>query len=149
MSPRWLLLFAAPPLAVVVASAVLMLLGGVERNPFWPRQQITMAEAAALRDPGTVVRLIESGVDPNGPMAVRPGVLDDRGHHMTPAEAAILADRSEVMAVLVARGARADEERVRSWACLAAAAAKRETLAYLRAVYPQWVTGSCGHVTIP
>ena len=143
-SHRASLLFALPPLALAAASLVLLVLGAYERNPFWPRQDdVTIAEAAALRDPGRVARMIASGVDPNVPRRVRAGVLDEREHRLTPAEAAVLADRTEVIATLIARGTRVDAGVVGRWWCLARATGADESVEYLRRRYPEWTTAAC------
>lgn len=140
----WLFVFAVPPLVVIAAAAALTVLGAFGRNPFWPRQTVTMAEAAALRDPATVAWMIESGVDPNAPMYVRRGVFDRQDHTVTPAEAAIIADRIEVLETLIARGVRSDAGIVRRWFCLAVAADSEDTIEFLRGVYPEWTGGECG-----
>lgn len=137
-------MFSLPPLLLAIASVVLLVLGAFERNPFWPRQdEVTMAEAAALRDTGTVAWMIMSGADPDVPMRIRAGVLDEREHHVTPGEAAVLADRTEVLATLAARGARVDAEIVGRWWCLARATEADESVEYLRRRYPEWTTPPC------
>lgn len=138
------MVLAFPPLALAFAAVVLIGLGAANRNPFWPQQDdVTMAEAAALRDAGTVAWMIMSGVDPNVRMRVRPGVLDERGHYLTPGEAAVRADRTEVLGTLVARGARVDAEVVRGWWCLAVDVDAEESVAYLRSHYPEWTATAC------
>ena len=138
------IVLALPPLALAFASVVLMALGALDGNPLWPRQDdVTMAEAAALRDPGTVAWMIMSGVDPNVPMVVRAGVLDERAHQLTPGEAAIHADRTEVLHTLAARGARVDAEVVHGWWCLAMAIDAEESVMYLRAKYAEWTLSPC------
>jgi hypothetical protein len=34
-------------------------------HPFWHHESLTLSEAAALRDGAEIVRLVESGHDPN------------------------------------------------------------------------------------
>jgi hypothetical protein len=139
----WLALVGLPPALLALATVVVLILSLLGRNPFWPRQVVTMTEAAALRDPATVAWLIETGVDPNEPMAVRPGVLDERPHHLTPAEGAIRADRTEILETLLGRGVRVSEAVVRDWWCLANSVGADESAAFLQERFAAWATGPC------
>lgn len=142
--PRWMFVFAAPALVLAAAAAILMLLGAAGRNPLWPvTQDVTMAEAAALRDRATVAVMLEQGADPAVPMRVRAGILGRRERHLTTGEAAVMADRTEMLDLLAARGAVIDAAVVRRWACLARTRGNEETAEYLEARYPQWATGGC------
>jgi hypothetical protein len=133
-----------PAVLLAGAALALMLLGIFGANPFWPDgQQVTMAEAAALRDRATVAVMLERGEDPSRPMRVRAGILGRQERQLTAGEAAALADRPEILALLQARGAAIDEAAVRRWACLARAAGNEDTVDYLTARYPEWAQSGC------
>jgi hypothetical protein len=68
----------AAPLAIVFASG-LAIIGGtaIGMHPFWPTPDLTVSEYAAVTDTADVVRLLQSGVDPNGAFHVRPAFLMD------------------------------------------------------------------------
>lgn len=133
-----------PAVALACVAVVLTAMGVVGLNPFWPRPRVTMAEAAALRDAGTVAWLLESGVDPNVPMRVRPGILSNGQLLITPADAAIRADRTEVLQTLLLGGLRTDDAEVHDWWCLAREVGSEESEAWLEARFPDWTRGSCG-----
>jgi quinol-cytochrome oxidoreductase complex cytochrome b subunit len=78
------------PGALLIAATTVMLLGlPLGADPLWAVEPMTLSEAAALRDNGEVVRLIESGEDVNGTSVVRPNVFSERELVMTPIEAAV------------------------------------------------------------
>lgn len=97
------------PLVAVGLPGVLVALGSLGlcvltlggANPYWTEQPVNMSEAAALRDPATVVNLIHRGVDPRKPYPVPAGRLFDRAVTMTPLEAAVAARRAEVVDVIL------------------------------------------------
>jgi hypothetical protein len=66
---------------------------------------VTMSEAAALRDEAEVLRQIRHGVDPNATQYVRRGAIHDGDYFMTPLEAAIAARHSDVVRLLLRTGA--------------------------------------------
>ena len=127
-----LALVAAPPLLLVAITVVLLVLGRFDRNPFWPRHTVTIAEAAALRDRATVAARAEAGADLTARYRVRPGLLDNAEElWLTPPESAILADRAEILAVLFNAGLAPDEPTARGWICLARTRGRREALTEL------------------
>ncbi len=139
-----LALVAAPPLLLAVITVVLLVLGLFERNPFWPRHTVTISEAAALRDRATVAALAESGTDLSLRYRVRPGLLDnDVDLSLTAPEAAIFANRAEILAVLFNAGLTQDEAAVRGWICLARAPGRDEALAYLTARFAALADTTC------
>ena len=104
----WLLVAAAAP-AVVLASleAAMLMIATVRDHPRWPNTELNLSEAAAVRDHAEVVRLIESGENPNTRRPVRPGLVqNDVEVEATPLEAAIAIRRPELVSLLFDRGAR-------------------------------------------
>ena len=74
----WLVAAGAAP-AVVLASleAANLMIATVRDHPQWPNTHLNISEAAAVRDHAEVVRLLESGENPNTRRPVRPGLLDN------------------------------------------------------------------------
>ena len=110
---------AAPPLAALAFSAVIA--GGwlIGAHPFWARPELTLSEAAATRDAGEVLRLIEQqGHDPSASYPVREGVLGD-ATSVSPVEAAVIVKRAEMVRLLFRHGASLTPEERRRLACAA------------------------------
>lgn len=77
----------------------------------------TVPEAVAAGNPAQVLEMMAQGADLNAPAHVRAGLLDEREHDLTPIEAAILARRPELLALLLRSGA--DPLRAPAAPCLA------------------------------
>ena len=138
---------AFPALLGVVAIGVLVgALFGV--HPLWHEPALTMAEAAALKDRGTILRLIGDGVDPNTAARVRPGILKEHALVVTPLEASVGTRTPVTMQLLLAQGARmgADERAVIT--CLAIKDEAPEILEFLDANSPR-ERPDCEHVATP
>ena len=80
---------------------------------------LTLPEAAALRDEAEVLRQIRHGVDPNLAGRVRRGVIRDEEYLLTPLEAATAARHGEVVRLLVGNGAELNDTNVPILFCLA------------------------------
>lgn len=93
-----------PMLAVLAGSAAVAAGWAVGAEPFWPVHDLTLSEAAAVRDGAEVLRLIEMGHDPNRRWPVREDIIDGERHDITPLEAAILIRRLQVVEILVRNG---------------------------------------------
>lgn len=95
------------PGLLLVAVTAAMLAGlpfGVD--PLWFVEPVTLSEAAALHDNGEVVRLIELGADVNAASDIRPEILTGAAFVMTPLEAAVAAERADMVVLLFEQGAR-------------------------------------------
>ena len=99
-------LAAAPIVLLALVCVVWLAMASAGAHPFWRTEALTLAEAAALRDAGEVARLAAAGHDVNRAYRVRAGFLRSETVRLTPLEAARLADRPEIAALLRDLGAR-------------------------------------------
>jgi hypothetical protein len=119
------LAIAGPPLVLFAGTVVMLALAASGRHPLWRVEPVTIAEAAALKDAGTVRELVERGADASHPARVRAHIVErvvgGRGGDVewTAFEAAIAGRRGEIVAMLLALGARPDERERRRLGCLA------------------------------
>jgi len=134
------LLVTAPVVVLAFACAVALLLSARGSNPLWRTEPLNLSEAAALRDNGEVARLLAAGADPRAARSVRGGFLYEYEARLTPAEAAILSDRPELLQLLLDFGLSFDrDEWTRAW-CTAAGT---ETKAVLERVRPPDAVAGC------
>lgn len=94
-----------PGALLIVATAAMLAGLPFGADPLWYVEPLTLPEAAALRDNGEVVRLIDLGEDPNRPGPVRPNVLRNDAQVLTPLEAAVGARRADMVDLLLENGA--------------------------------------------
>ena len=139
---------AAPALVAVTISAVILVTAALGQSPpFWRGGPLTLAEAAALRDHGEVVRQIETGQDPNAAYAIRPGIIAARS--LTPLEAAVGSRRTEMVDLLILHGAKADAPTWRRLHCFAAGMGAADVVATLDRYRPAASDSSCQGVVTP
>lgn len=124
--PALALLAGIAPLVVVAAGAMLVLLGLVGFEPLWRSPAVSLETAARNGDIAEVFRLVRAGADPNAAL-----------------EAGVESRQVEVLDVLVAAGATADEARRQRLACLAVAAIAPEVSEYLRNTLPPASPPAC------
>ena len=110
---------AFPALCLVAAALFSVASGVLGVNPLWRSPELNMSEAAAMRDPATVVRMLRDGADQGLRRGVRPGLLFDRSVQLTPLEAAIAARRPEIVVALITQR-RFDREQWNRLRCLVA-----------------------------
>lgn len=140
MDRRIRVLLSAPVVLLAFGCAVTLTLSLRGNNPLWRTEPLNLSEAAALRDSGEAARLLAAGADPRAVMRVRSGFLYQHEARLTPAEAAILSDRPELLQLLVDFGLSFDrDEWSRAW-CAAAGA---ETKAVLESVRPPGAVAAC------
>lgn len=138
---------AFPALLVVVAVGILIgALFGF--HPFWNEPELTMSEAAALKDRGTIQRLIWNGVDPNRPARVRPGILRSNELVVTPLVASVGTRTAVTMEFLLSRGAIMSDDERAVIVCLAIKDEAREILEFLEQNGPR-EEPDCEHVATP
>jgi hypothetical protein len=101
---------AIPGCLVLAGLTVGLVLAPFDRHPIWPRQQLNLSEAAAVRDVAEIARLIESSEDPNAAREVRAGLLAEHAVRATPLEAAVAMRDPEVARLLLVNGAVMDAQ---------------------------------------
>jgi hypothetical protein len=105
MSRTMLLVAMIPAGLLALTRVVFLVLAAWGVHPFWLPEPLNLAEAAALRDRGEVVRLLAEGNDPNATYRVRGGFVRDYPTEMTPIAAAKAARRDEIVQLLIDGGA--------------------------------------------
>jgi hypothetical protein len=123
------LMVAAPPIAIALGWVTLLALTAMTgRHPWWNLEPHNLPEAAALRNSGAVVRMVDGGADLTRAADVRAGiVLDDRAV-LTPLEAAAASRDSAMVQLLFDLGAMPDSAGWhRAW-CLATASSVQDVL---------------------
>ncbi len=108
MTARLVRVVVALPAVLGLAAAAVVVGGLFGWHPLWSEPDLTLAEAAALKDRGTMRRLLRAGADPNAPGRVRAGVLKDDELVLTPLEASVGTRTPDAMRLLLANGARLD-----------------------------------------
>ena len=123
---------SAPVVALALGGTVTLVLAIGGNNPLWRTEPLNLSEAAALRDRGEVARLLETGADPRVPRFVRGGFLYEHPARLTAVEAAVLADRAEILQILLDSGLTFEAAAwQRAW-CQASSDGMRELLAEAR-----------------
>ena len=97
---------AGPPAVLACVEIVMLVLSLAGDHPRWRAEDVNMSEAAAIRDFAEVARLVERGESPSMVRPVRAGMSDGTSSTLTPLEAATIAEREEIAAYLIERGAR-------------------------------------------
>ena len=126
---RIVTLVSLPSILVFTGWTAMLAIAAVTgRHPIWSLEPRNLPEAVAFRDPGAVVRRIDSGEDPNRAAEVRAGVALDETASLTPIEAAAAARQGEMVQLLLDLGASPDATVwQRAW-CISDASAVRDVL---------------------
>lgn len=129
----WAIVLVAAPVVVLVAAWLLVLAVALAaEHPLWGLTPRNLAEAAAFRDGGAIVRGVWRGEDPAAPGEVRAGFISREPVIVTPLEAAARASREEIVRLLLDLGGPLDAAAwTRVW-CSAEAPAVRAELAAVR-----------------
>jgi hypothetical protein len=114
---------------------------------FWKGGTLTLSEAAALRDEGEVVQLVDNGTDPNAAYTVRDGVL--AASPLTPLEAAVGARRAEMVYLLMRHGAKVDAGSWRRLHCFALNTGAGDVVEMLDRFKPAGAATSCEGISTP
>ena len=112
------ILIAAPCIVLTVTNAW-WTVGLAAGGGLWPSDDVTLAEAVATRNNAEALRLLHQGADPNRPGRVRDGLLTN-GYaiEVLPVEAAVAAQRTDTLRMLLANGATIDGRELRLLRCL-------------------------------
>jgi hypothetical protein len=127
---------ALPGLLLAAGTLVMLAALGGGIDPLWHTESVTLAEAAALEDNAEVVRLIGLGENVNGASRVRPNVLADRELMLTPIEAAVGAERADMVQLLLDHGVRLEPTVWTRLMCFADSAGADDVTALLEAQRP-------------
>ena len=132
----WPAYVAAAPLAGTFVLAVVVVAGwSVGLHPFWPTPDITLSEAAAIRDAGELYRLlVYEHQDANRPWPVRAGMESAEADTVLPLEMAVRVRRPEIVRILLDHGATVGDAASRArLICIAVAAREPAVLDILLA----------------
>lgn len=144
-----LLALALPGTLLILATAVMLFGLPFGIDPLWRVEPLTLAEAAALRDNGEVVRLIHAGEDPNKAGPVRAELLRNDAQVVTPLEAAVGIDRPDMIDVLLENGAVLDGATWTHLLCFAKSIEADEAIDFLEQRPPADASSACDHVRTP
>jgi hypothetical protein len=99
---RLIALVTSLPAALLgVMTAGMLLRALVGPHPLWRAEPLNLSEAAAVRDPATVARLMKHGEDPYLRRDVRADLLFNDRRELTPLESAIASRRADVVEVIL------------------------------------------------
>lgn len=135
------MLVSAPVVALAIGWLAMLALASNGAHPIWDLQPRNLAEAAAFRDGGAIVRRVWSGDDPSAPGEVRPGFISRMPVTLTPIEAAAQARRPELVRLLLDAGARLD---AMSWSRVWCGADDADIRTILTPYRPQGAARECG-----
>lgn len=127
-STLWVLVAVPPVVTALMWIGALMMTAVSGTHPIWTLTPRNLAEAAAFRDGGAVVRFVTAGHDINQPGEVRGGVVGSGTAMLTPIEAAAAARQREMLQVLLDLGARPDASVWQRAYCISDANSVRELL---------------------
>jgi hypothetical protein len=128
-SNRLWLVVALPPVITALAwIGTLALTAMTGTHPIWATTAHNLAEAAAFRDGGAVVRLVEAGQPIGQPADVRGGVIRSETITVTPVEAAAAARDEAMVQLLFDLGASPDPAGWHRAFCISDASRVREIL---------------------
>jgi hypothetical protein len=128
-SDRLWLLVSLPPVSTALAwISTLTLTAMTGTHPVWATTARNLAEAAAFRDGGAVVRFVEAGQQIGQPAEVRGGVIQPETTMLTPVEAAAAARDETVVQLLFDLGASPDPAGWHRAFCISDASRVREVL---------------------
>jgi hypothetical protein len=149
-APPWVEIALALPGTLLILATAVMLLGlPVGIDPLWRVEPMTLAEAAALRDNGEVVRLIYGGEDPNTRGTVRAELVHNNAQVVTPLEAAVAIDRPDMLQTLLENGAVLDATTWTHLMCFAVSTEADEAIEFLERRRPAEASSVCDDVRTP
>ena len=138
-----------PGALLIVATAAMFVALPFGIDPVWHVEQVTLPEAAALRDSGEVMRLIGLGADPNEAGTVRQNFAHNQEHVLTPLEAAVSIQRVDMVDLLLENGARMDADNWTRLICFADIVDADDVRAFLEQRRPRDASATCEGVRTP
>lgn len=135
---------ALPGLIVAAACGLSVILAMLGVDTLWPRTELNLAEAAAMRDAAEVTRLIERGDSLTASWPVRAGLVSESATSLTPLEAAVASRDRHMIDLLYAAGTRLDATQ---WLLVRCAADIEEVMDALDAHRPADVLLDCPQST--
>lgn len=138
-----------PGAFLIVATAAMFVALPFGIDPVWHVEQVTLPEAAALRDNGEVMRLIGLGADPDEAGIVRRDLAHNEAHVLTPLEAAVSIRRVDMVELLLESGARMDESTWARLICFADVVDSDDVRVFLEQRRPQGASTTCDGVRTP
>ncbi|MEQ1757991.1 MAG: hypothetical protein ABL986_06700 [Vicinamibacterales bacterium] len=149
MSSRTLFVtYLGLPACVVALVGVWSTLSNPSGGWVWPPDRVTISEAVATGDYAEVMRLMESGVDPNLAASVRADLLGGSPVQLTPAQAAVRARNAQMLRILLDGGVIVGPSRLAVLKCINDENGDRDVRALLDAI-PSGPLPPCDQVTIP
>jgi hypothetical protein len=140
----------ACPAVVWLAAAAGLVMAAIAGLPVLSAPaDLTLSEAAALRDQAEVVRLIRSGASPDARSRVRGGIIREHEYLLTPLEAATATRRGEIARLLVSHGATLDDSTFPVLICLAVGSEFEDMADVLRELAPGREMPSCDGIRMP
>ena len=140
---------AAPALLWLAAVGAIMIIALVGYRALAAPADLTLSEAAAIRDGAEVLRQMRVGADPDAPGRIRRGIIRDQEYLMTPLEAATAARHLEVLQLLVRNGAAVNESNFPVLFCLAQESDATDIISFLQEHAPSGVVFECEGVRLP
>lgn len=139
----------APGAVWFAAAAVIVLVSLAGFPPLAAPADLTLAEAAAIRDEAEVLKRLRSGANPNAPVLVRRGIVSDPEYVLTPLEAATAAGHADVVRLLVRNGAALNARNFPVLYCLAQTKEAADIVAVLKEHAPPGAIFNCDNVRLP
>lgn len=139
-SRLWVLISLPPVITALAWIGTLALTAMTGTHPIWTTTARNLAEAAAFRDGGAVVRFVEAGERISEPAEVRGGVIRPETTTLTPVEAAAAARDETMVQLLFDLGASPDPAGWHRAFCISDASRVREIL---KAHRPPGVVEDC------
>lgn len=133
-------LIVAPVAALAIGWLLILAVARTGEHPLWNIRARNLAEAAAFRDGGEIVRRLRRGENPAVSGEVRAGFISQEPVTVTPLEAAARARRDEVVRLLLDLGTPLDAASWTRVRCSTDAPVVREVLEPYR---PPGATDRC------
>ena len=144
------LALALPALAWIAAGTVVLVAALFGYRALAAPADLTLSEAAVLRDEAELLRQIGHGAAPDVEYTIRRGMLSDQDYVMTPLEAAIAAGHAEVVQLLADHGATLSGANLPRLICLARLSEAADIAAFLASRSPRGAAAvDCSGVRLP